>query len=52
MLGYSDMTRDEQCLLEEKYNGKKTVAYGADRERLARGEPLAYVIGREAVLGL
>ena len=46
MLGYSDMTRDEQCLLEEKYNGKKTVAYGADRE------PLGYVIGWQPFLGL
>jgi HemK-like putative methylase len=39
------MTRDEQWLLKEKYNGQKTMSFLADCERLTNGEPLAYVIG-------
>ena len=46
------MARDEQWLLEEKYGGRKTAAFEADRERLAAGEPLAYVIGHQPFLGL
>ncbi|MBI4088664.1 peptide chain release factor N(5)-glutamine methyltransferase [Candidatus Kaiserbacteria bacterium] len=39
-------------LLEEKYSGEKTRAYEKDKERLALGEPLAYVIGWQPFLGL
>ena len=39
------MTKDEQWLLKEKYGGEKTEGFFADCERLARGEPLGYVIG-------
>jgi release factor glutamine methyltransferase len=46
------MTRDEQWLLEEKYEVKETVEYEADKMRLARGEPLAYVIGWQPFFGL
>jgi len=46
------MTKDEQWLLDEKYDGKKTEAYEADKKRLAKGEPLAYVIGSQPFLGL
>lgn len=46
------MTKDEQWLLDEKYDGIETAEYVADKERLARGEPLGYVIGFEPFLGL
>lgn len=46
------MTRDEKWLLDEKYDGKETPEYEADKMRLARGEPLAYVIGWQPFLGL
>ncbi len=46
------MTRDEKWLLEEKYGGKETPEYHADAERLAKGEPLAYIIGSQPFLGL
>jgi len=46
------MTRDEQWLLEEKYHGKESAEYEADKKRLAGGEPLAYVIGWQPFLGL
>lgn len=39
------MTQDEQWLLKEKYEGVECFAFHADCERLAAGEPLAYVIG-------
>ena len=39
------MTQDEEWLLEEKYDGLKSLAFFADRVRLQAGEPLAYVIG-------
>lgn len=44
------MTRDEQWLLEEKYGGKETPEYEADKKRLAKGEPLGYVIGWQPFL--
>lgn len=46
------MIRDEQWLLEEKYFGKETAAFVADKHRLASGEPVAYVIGWQPFLGL
>ncbi|MCX6786557.1 MAG: peptide chain release factor N(5)-glutamine methyltransferase [Candidatus Kaiserbacteria bacterium] len=46
------MTKDEQWLLKEKYNGKETPEYEADKKRLAKGEPLGYVIGWQPFLGL
>lgn len=46
------MTRDEQWLMEEKHGGKKTPEYEADKKRLARGEPLGYIIGWQPFLGL
>jgi release factor glutamine methyltransferase len=46
------MTKDEQWLLDEKYSGVKTPAFETDRKRLAREEPLAYVIGWQPFLGL
>jgi release factor glutamine methyltransferase len=39
------MTQEEEWLLAEKYDGEKTLAFFADRERLHTGEPLAFVIG-------
>jgi release factor glutamine methyltransferase len=39
------MNKDQEWLLKEKYNGDKSAAFFADCERLASGEPLAYVIG-------
>lgn len=44
--------RDEQWLLEEKYGGKETAEFEADKRRLALGEPVAYVIGWQPFLGL
>ncbi|MCR4334029.1 MAG: peptide chain release factor N(5)-glutamine methyltransferase [Patescibacteria group bacterium] len=46
------MTKDEQHLLEEKYDGVRTPHFEEDRKRLAGGEPLAYVIGWQPFLGL
>ena len=46
------MTREEKWLLVEKHGGVPSPAFEADRERLARGEPLAYVIGWQPFLGL
>lgn len=46
------MTRDEQWLLEEKYGGKETEAFEEDRKRLAKGEPLGFIIGWQPFLGL
>src|SRR5690606_3792595 len=45
-------TREERQLLDEKYAGKPSDAFEADRVRLASGEPLAYVIGWQPFLGL
>lgn len=46
------MTKDEKWLLEEKYRGVVTPLFETDCERLAKGEPLAYVIGSQPFLGL
>ncbi len=46
------MIRDEQWLLNEKYAGKESAEYEADKKRLAKGEPLGYVIGWQPFLGL
>ena len=46
------MTPNEKWLLEEKYSGKETEEYEENRRRLAKGEPLAYVIGWQPFLGL
>lgn len=45
------MEREEKWLLEEKYNGEKTIGFFADLKRLAAGEPLGYVIGHIPFLG-
>lgn len=39
------LIRAKKWLLEEKYNGKETLAYFKDLERIKKGEPLDYVIG-------
>ena len=44
--------KDEQWLLDEKYAGNEREDYKADVMRLAKGEPLAYVIGHQPFLGL
>ena len=46
------MTRDEQSLLLEKYNGQEVAEYETDKRRIASGEPLAYIIGWQPFLGL
>lgn len=46
------MSKDEQWLLTEKYAGIASEAFSTDCTRLARGEPLAYVIGTQPFLGL
>lgn len=46
------MTKEEKWLLDEKYGGVETPGYKADKERLAKGEPLGYVIGSVPFLGL
>lgn len=46
------MIRDEQWLLEEKYDGKESAAYEADKKRLDLGEPLGHIIGWQPFLGL
>ncbi len=46
------MTKDEQWLLEEKYHGKETAEYEADKADLVSGKPLPYVIGWQPFLGL
>ncbi len=47
------MTRDEKWLLEEKYDGNANAeGFMEDKYRLARGEPVAYVIGWQPFLGL
>ena len=44
-------TREEEWVLREKYGGVESDAYRADLERLAQGEPVAYVIGFSTFLG-
>ncbi|MFT7507033.1 MAG: release factor glutamine methyltransferase [Acidimicrobiales bacterium] len=39
------MNQEEQWLLEEKYNGKKSKGFFCDLELLRNGTPLAYLIG-------
>ncbi len=39
------MNQEEQWLLTEKYKGIESDAFHAELERLAEGEPLAYLIG-------
>ncbi len=39
------MNQAENWLLQEKYHGQPSADFAADRQRLAAGEPLAYVIG-------
>lgn len=39
------MKKDEEWLLNEKYNGERTEDFFADCELLELGEPLAYIIG-------
>lgn len=46
------LSREARWLLEEKYGGTESPAFMADRERLAAGEPLAYVIGWQPFCGL
>jgi release factor glutamine methyltransferase len=46
------MTKDEKWLLEEKYGGVEGPGFEADKERLAEGEPVAYVIEWMPFLGL
>ncbi|XKT74877.1 MAG: N5-glutamine methyltransferase family protein [Patescibacteria group bacterium UBA2103] len=43
-------TREEQQLLQEKYDGTPTAEFEKDKERLDNGEPLAYVIGNTPFL--
>lgn len=45
------LSQDETWLLTEKYHGEKTQGFFTDCERLASGEPLAYVIGHTPFLG-
>lgn len=45
------MSREETWLLKEKYNGTETKEFLVDCNRLAQGEPLAYVIGSTPFLG-
>lgn len=44
--------KDVSFLLRDKYHGIQSVKYKEDVERLATGEPLAYVIGWVPFLGL
>jgi len=46
------MNKEEKWLLDEKYGGEETPEYQTDKERLAKVEPLGYVIGSVPFLGL
>lgn len=46
------MMREEKWLLEEKYGGFVNPRFEEDKKRLAKGEPLGYVIGWQPFLGL
>ena len=52
MVDFDSLTKDEKWLLDEKYAGEPSAEFEADKERLASGEPLAYVIGYQPFLGL
>lgn len=43
---------DVERLLAEKYSHQETPEFESDKERLTRGEPLAYVIGHQPFFGL
>lgn len=45
------LERDARLLLLEKYHGVQTADFRSDLERLAKGEPLAYIIGNVPFLG-
>lgn len=47
-----NMTRDEEWLLREKYEGDMNPSFVEDCARLRAGEPLAYVIGHVPFLGV
>ncbi len=42
--------KDSDFLLQEKYRGKKSIAFYIDKLRLATGEPLAYIVGNQPFL--
>jgi release factor glutamine methyltransferase len=46
------MDKDERWLLEEKYRDIPSALFETDKERLAAGEPLGYVIGWQPFLNL
>lgn len=45
------MNQEERWLLEEKYGGVASKTFHADKDRLATGEPVAYLIGHVPFLG-
>jgi len=50
MVWWVQMSKDEQWLLDEKYGGMQSSAFVRDCARLAKGEPLSYVIGSASFL--
>jgi release factor glutamine methyltransferase len=46
------MTRQEEWVLREKYTNRAEAGFETDKERLANGEPVAYVIGWQPFLGM
>ncbi len=51
MVYTSDMEKEIQWLLDEKYGGKETPEFKKDLARLESGEPLDYIIGFTEFLG-
>jgi HemK-like putative methylase len=47
-----DLDEDLQMVVRDKYNGDASLVTSEDTERLAAGEPLAYIINWITVLGL